>query len=671
MRFRSGHITALTVTASIAATLCFSCASVGTPDGGRYDEEAPIFLGSTPKRGDTNVDTKNVTLEFDEIVKIENAAEKVVISPPQKEQAEIQVNNKKIQIKLQDSLQENTTYTIDFADAIVDNNEGNPLGDFCFSFSTGDKVDTFEVSGYVLNAQDLEPIKGILVGLYSDLDDSCFTTKPFERQSRTDASGHFTVRGLSANKQYRIFALQDQDQNFYFSQKSEMIAWYDSLIIPTSEPAVRYDSIKNLQGEFDSLKEVAYTRFMPDDIVMLAFKETPTNQYLVKRERPTHEKFTLTFALPADTLPALRGLNFDETDAFIMEKRPTNDSIVYWMTNTLLYYMDTLSMELTYMATDTLGQLVQTIDTLNLVPKKSRARILEDQKRKAEEEQEKFEKELKKLEKNNDSVGIAKLMEPKISYLTMKVDAPSTMDLNDTVSFKFEEPVLPFNPDSLITLRKKVDSLYVDEPFEVIQDTLDIKKFYLFAEWRPEESYKLEFDSAGVQGIYGKITNKSSHDIKFNALDKYSTFTVNVKDAKPGYTLRLYSGKKIEREEKLEEDGHIDMFFLKPGSYYIGLLDDTNGNGHWDTGDWATRLKPESVYYLDKKFDLKQNWDHSVDWDITALAIDKQKPDEIKSQKAETKKEKKSRNAEREAQMAKNEAKSRKSKRQAEKQKGQ
>ena len=80
-----------------------------------------------------------------------------------------------------DSLKPNTTYTIDFSDAIVDNNEGNPLGNYSFSFSTGETIDTLEVSGTVLASADLEPVKGMMVGLHVDLDDSAFAKKPFDR----------------------------------------------------------------------------------------------------------------------------------------------------------------------------------------------------------------------------------------------------------------------------------------------------------------------------------------------------------------------------------------------------------------------------------------------------------------------------------------------------------
>ena len=137
-----------------------------------------------------------------------------MVSPPQLQQPEIKPGGKRITVNLLDSLKPNTTYTIDFSDAIVDNNEGNPLGNFAFTFSTGASIDTMEVSGTLLEASDLEPIKGMLVGLHSNLNDSAFTKLPFDRVARTDSRGHFTIRGIAPGK-YRIFGLMDADQNFF------------------------------------------------------------------------------------------------------------------------------------------------------------------------------------------------------------------------------------------------------------------------------------------------------------------------------------------------------------------------------------------------------------------------------------------------------------------------
>ena len=188
--------------------MLYSCASIGRPDGGPYDETPPRFIGSTPAAGALNNERTKISLMFDEFIKLEKATEKVVVSPPQIQQPEIKASGKRIQVNLLDSLKPNTTYTIDFSDAIVDNNEGNPLGNFAFTFSTGTEIDTMEVAGTMLDASNLEPIKGMLVGLHSNLNDSAFNKLPFDRVARTDSRGRFSIRGVAPGK-YRIYGLMD------------------------------------------------------------------------------------------------------------------------------------------------------------------------------------------------------------------------------------------------------------------------------------------------------------------------------------------------------------------------------------------------------------------------------------------------------------------------------
>ena len=119
-----------------------SCARMGNPDGGWYDETPPKVLGATPADKATDVKAQKVKISFDEFVKIDNPTENVIVSPPQLQAPEIKATGKSIEVKLLDSLKANTTYTIDFSDAISDNNEGNPLGNYTYSFSTGAEIDT-------------------------------------------------------------------------------------------------------------------------------------------------------------------------------------------------------------------------------------------------------------------------------------------------------------------------------------------------------------------------------------------------------------------------------------------------------------------------------------------------------------------------------------------------
>ena len=347
----------------IAATLllCFACARIGSPDGGPYDETPPKVVHTSPKFGATNEkNVKRITIEFDEIIKIDNAMDKVVISPPQIEQPEIAANGKKVTINLLDSLKPDMTYTIDFADAIVDNNEGNPYGDYAFTFSTGEQVDSFQVSGHVLDASNLEPIKGMLVGLYKvdslvapTQQDSLLRTTPFERISRTDSRGHFVVKGLAPG-QYRACALNDQNQNYLYDQPAEKIAFSERILSTSSRPDLRADTVWHDSIHYDSIVITPYTHYYPDDIALLAF-ESALQDRASAQERTSHPADVhLYFTAPSDTLPRLTGLNFDASDAFVIDASQHNDTINYWVKDSLIYNLDTLNIQLDFFATDTL-----------------------------------------------------------------------------------------------------------------------------------------------------------------------------------------------------------------------------------------------------------------------------------------------------------------------------
>ncbi|WP_273414286.1 Ig-like domain-containing protein, partial [Prevotella aurantiaca] len=325
----------------------FSCARMGNPDGGWYDEEPPRILGTSPADGSNDVNSKKVTILFNEFITLNNPTEKVVVSPPQLETPEIKVSGKHITIELQDKLKENTTYTIDFSDAIADNNEGNPLGNYTYSFSTGNTIDTMEVAGYVLEAQNLEPVKGILVGLYSNLNDTAFQRQPMLRVARTDGSGRFIIKGV-AKGDYRIYALQDVDGNYRFSQQSEKLAFTPEIIVPSSKPDVRQDTIWRDSLRISDIKRVPYTHFLPDDVVLSAFTEVQTNRYLLKSERKEADHFSLFFSYGNAELPKIKGLNFNEKNAFITEPSLNQDTITYWLRDTMLVNQDTLRMQLSY-----------------------------------------------------------------------------------------------------------------------------------------------------------------------------------------------------------------------------------------------------------------------------------------------------------------------------------
>ena len=602
--------------------MLYSCASIGRPDGGPYDETPPRFIGSTPEAGALNNKRTKVSLMFDEFIKLEKATEKVVVSPPQIQQPEIKASGKRIQVNLLDSLKPNTTYTIDFSDAIVDNNEGNPLGNFAFTFSTGTEIDTMEVAGTMLDASNLEPIKGMLVGLHSNLNDSAFNKLPFDRVARTDSRGRFSIRGVAPGK-YRIYGLMDADQNFTFNQKSEMIAFHDSLIIPRMEERIRMDTAWVDSLTYDTVVEKKYMHYLPDDVILRAFKELNYSQYLIKSERLVPQKFTFYFAGKADTLPVLKGLNFDEKDAFVIEKNQRNDTIHYWVKDSLLFKQDTLAMSLTYLYTDTLNQLVPRTDTLKLVAKNVKKNTDEPKKKKRKKDEEDEPEPTK--------------------FLPVSSRASSSMDVYDYISLTFEEPIAWFDT-AAIHLKQKVDTLWEEVSFDFTQDSLNLRKYNLYYDWEPATEYEFSVDSTAFHGIYGLFTDKIKQNIKVRSLEEYGAIYFNVTGCDSIAFVELLDGQdKVVRKVPVV-DGKADFYFLNPGKYCARLVNDTNGNGVWDTGEYETKRQPEMVYYYPQILEPRANWEVEQTWDVKATPLDKQKPDELKKQKPDEDKKKRGQN---------------------------
>lgn len=657
---------------------------MGSPDGGPYDETPPRVIHTSPKYGAANEkDVKKIVIEFDEIVKVENAMEKVVISPPQIEQPEISAMGRRVTITLLDSLKPDMTYTVDFSDAIVDNNEGNPYGDYAFTFSTGERVDTFQVSGHVLNASNLEPIKGILVGLYrvddqqGHLPDSVFRTIPFERISRTDGSGHFVVKGL-AKGNYRAFALKDQNQNYIYDQPAEMVAFSDRILTTSSQPDIRPDTIWHDSIYYDSIVMTPYTHYYPDDVILTAFESAQQNRYLLKSERPILQQFTIYFTAPSDTLPKLTGLNFDAHSAFVVDASQHNDTLHYWIKDSLIYNLDTLEMQIDYFETDTTGNFALTIDTLRLVSKLSKAKLAKQEEERfeewAEEYRQKVKRERRAAEKEEKEAAAANDVEEEEAgkvkkeskkkkskddeddivippmpeeFLEYRVSNMQGMAPDKNVDFTFSEPLDSVDL-SKIRFSMKVDTLFQPAPFILRQVPGKIKTYRLYAEWQPDSVYQIELDTAAFVNIYGSRNEARKFGVKIGSLDTYSTLFVQLRNAEPTAIVQLLDGsEKVVKSVKATE-GKADFYFITPGTYYLRLFNDTNGNEKWDTGDYDTQLQPEQVFYYPNPLILKAQWDITQEWDPSSLPLSKQKPARITKQKPDRARTIRSKNAERE-----------------------
>lgn len=675
----------------VVLTCIVSCANMGSgPDGGPYDETPPRIVGMTSPelvasgaatKGKKKHKSTKFQLLFSELVTIDNPMENVIVSPPQIEMPNIQAVGKKITVELLDSLKPNTTYTVDFSDAIKDNNEGNPLGHYTYIFSTGEVTDTMQMSGYVLGADDLEPIAGILVGLHPCPEgiedeavfdslwraDTLFTKTPFNRVARTDGAGYFSIKGVKDGQRYFAYALKDADGDFAFSQRSERIAFSPRVLLPNAFPDTRYDTLWVDSTRYDSIRVVPFTHYQPDDITLLAFQEANQPRQLLKTDRSDLNNFKMWFTAPSAHVPVIHGLNFDATNAFVEQRSRGNDTIVYWLRDSLLMQQDTLSFTYDFMAwDDSLQTHVLKTDSMELVSRTSWAKRM-DNKRK---EDEKWQKQLERRHKRGDFSQDT----PPIEFMKLSSSVKGGLAPNENILLTFEHPLDTIDIAG-VHLQLMEDSIGTDADFilEPVPDNILARR--LMAEWRPEQKYKLTIDSAAVRTIYGTWNNKLSQDFGVEQLDKFGTYFVTLTNlptlqpqflrndtiVRPSETDSLVNDtisvpqylEPVVLLQLIDRSGKVvysvegvplsptsvrgEFYYLKEGSYFLRCIVDANANGIWDPGVWADRIQPEDVYYLNEKVDIRAGWDDNADWDVTYRPRHQQKPDDLVKQKKKEK----------------------------------
>jgi len=635
----------------LTLTLVAACARMGNPDGGWYDETPPRVVGASPTEKATGVKTRKLHIRFNEFIKIENATENVVVSPPQLESPDIKAGGKSIDIELKDSLKANTTYTVDFSDAITDNNEGNPLGNYTYSFSTGEHIDTMEVSGWVLAAENLEPVKGILVGLYANLADSAFRTQPMLRVAKTDGRGHFVIRGIAPGK-YRVYALQDVDGDYHLTQKGEQMAFNREVIVPSSKPDVRQDTLWRDSLRIDSISRVSYTHFLPDNIMLRAFTHVQTDRFFTKAERTLPECFSLVFTAGSNELPQLRGLNFNNAErAFIVMPTAKKDTITYWIKDSALINQDTLRMQMQYWSTDTTGQLRMKQDTIEILSKTPYAKRLKEKQKKAEE----WKKAQDKAQKKGEPFET--IMRPEALKVEVKVNNSIAPDEN--VRIELPTPLQSLD-STKVHLYSKRDTLWYEARYRlrvregadslapVGTNLLHKRWLELQAEWKPGVEYSFELDSLALTDIYGTTSGKIKQGFKVREDKEFATLAVSLTAlTDSNVVVQLLNGQDAVVKQTRALAGTANFYYLQPATYYLRLFVDRNGNGRWDTGDFYRGEEPETVYYFPEEIECKANWDATRTWNPTAKPLNEQKPGKITKQKPDKGKSIKRRNRER------------------------
>lgn len=586
----------------IAITFLFwQCANIGNPTGGPKDEAAPVVVRSIPQPDALNYQKKEVEIEFDELIQLKEVFQKFVVSPPVNERPIIEARGNKLYVRFNEDLQPNTTYSLDFADAIADNNEGNIIPRFSFSFSTGEVIDSLKVSGHVWDADDLSPAEGKLVMLHENLNDSAIQTLVPIRLAKTNSKGYFSILNVRPGK-YRIYALDPAPNNYKFDQPGKKMAWSDIIVEPKTDYREVVDSIKINPITGDSLKTDSIVKrqelvYLPDSLELFLFQHDYKTQYLVSEERKERARLTFFFNRPLkeDAQLHLTG-HEDLSELFFTERSLKNDTVSFWLKDSTYYNLDSLSITLQYPMKDSLNKDIIQVDTIPMYYFESN------------------KKESKRRKKDDP-----KKQTPSLQLKNLK----RSIDLFSLYRFELPAPAVSFDANAfhLSVIR---DTIPEPVQFEIIQDSMLIRRYAINHEWEPGFNYQLEIDSAAIKDLYGLVNKPIKTEFTVKPLDSYGTVYMNIIEPQPNWLVQVLNRNDIVvQQASIPSNGKLGFRYLNPGEYSFRILVDKNQNGKWDTGNYSDKIQPEKIYYYPDKITLRANWEQPLarDWDIREFNI--------------------------------------------------
>lgn len=290
---------------SVLISLSWQCASQQQPMGGPKDSIPPTIVKETPPNLTRNFNSEKIVIEFDEYVKLTNTQKEVSVSPDIEEPIVPRVKRKTIEVALPDSLEPNTTYTINFGKAIGDFNEGNPLLNYSYVFSTGPVIDSLSISGKVTNALTQVPEKEVTVMLIPTRQDSIFGKKKANLFTLTDTSGNFLLKNLREDT-YRIYALKEENNDRIYNAPGEYLGFLNDSIILSKDTS---------------------------DIHLQISKGTPRDFRLLDRKIEPTGRITFVFNKPLKNagITVLHPANLDDTKQ--IHFNAVRDTAFLWLSN--------------------------------------------------------------------------------------------------------------------------------------------------------------------------------------------------------------------------------------------------------------------------------------------------------------------------------------------------
>lgn len=508
------------------------CANIQQPTGGPIDSIAPILLNEEPKNLSTNFEERKITLSYDEFIRLNNHLREISISPEMETLPEFKVKRRDLEITLPDSLAENTTYVINFGKAIADNNEGNPVLDYSYVFSTGDKIDSLSITGKVINAKTNEPEMDVSVLLIPVSQDSIFGKRKANVFARTDSSGNFKLNYLREN-QYRIYALKEQNNDRIYNSPDESIGFL-------------MDSI-DLKGDTSGI-QIWLSREVPKTFRVLDRKIERNGQITISLNRPLEEG--TIYVTDPDSLDLSKVLYFNQL----------KDSAFLWVRD---------------LSFDSIKMQIHERDTLL------------------------------------DSILIRR---PIADKYTRNLIITNNLNQNEVSQIKqlqlYSSAPIQSIDRSKIKLRE--DSTNITN-YQIIKDTLDARNLLLRYNWKPKKDYELTLEKEAFKGYFTEINEQTTTNFTLDESARFGhlSFEIQIPDSTNQYIIELINEDNtvVFQTDFIGSDTTLIYRNYLEGKYRLKITYDTNNNDKWDPGTLDLKMAPERVWYFDKIFNIRANWE--------------------------------------------------------------
>jgi len=574
--------------------LIYSCAKIGSPSGGPRDREPPVVVEAYPPAGSTNFSDDKIEITLNEYVALDNVNDNLLVSPPMKKKPKVWIKGKSIIVEFEEALKDSTTYTFNFQDAIKDLNEGNILEDYQFVFSTGDVLDSLAVNGNVYYAENLEVPEKAFVLMHREMADSAVKKHLPDYIALIDHNGYFRINNVRPGT-YRLYALNDADNNKTYNLKDEEFAFMSSLLEVTADsnwlpvvkdtvsvvkkPAVKKDIKKDLKNKIQD------TIVLTGKNKLLMFVQAPADRYLKSSDRKQKYQLEYVLSLPPDSLDFTFRIPDADSNSYFIESNRSKDTMIVWLTDTALYGQNQISTILRYPSTDSTGMTGYKEDTLMLryiAPKVAKGTIAK--------------KPVAMAMFNNIPAGMIKP--------------------GQQIIFRSERPLR--DPDtSMIRLYDITKKDTLEVPYSFTRDSLTATKYLLKANILPEKKYFFVADSGAFSNYYDESSDSIGIKMSLKPLDSYSKLTFNIQNGEGQMIIQLLDKtEKIIGEAGRTGDGKIAFPLIESGFYRAKIIFDHDGNGKWTTGDFSAGLQPEPVSYYPKEIEIKAKFEVEQDWDV-------------------------------------------------------